>query len=50
MNCHRNVIQFNKIQKKTIQINVIFWNIYIIVYIIESTLRIKFQIFHLEKY
>jgi hypothetical protein len=37
MNHHQNVIQFNKIQKTFIQINLHFWkNIYLITYVIEN--------------
>jgi hypothetical protein len=51
MDCHQKVIQFNNIHKK-IQINVHFWEkkINLIMYIVESILRINFKYFHLEKY
>jgi hypothetical protein len=50
-NHHQNVIQFNKIKKTFIQIVYIFGRkIYLIVYVIESTLRIKFKKFYLNKY
>jgi hypothetical protein len=42
-NHHRNVIQFEKNQKTFIQININFWKkIYLIMYVIESTLKINF--------
>jgi hypothetical protein len=51
MNHHQNVIQFNKIQKIIIQIHVHFWKkIYYTVHVIESTLRINLNFFHLGKY
>jgi hypothetical protein len=50
-NHHWNVIQFNKIQKKIIQINVLVWKKNIFNhYVIESTLIIKLIFFHLDKY
>jgi hypothetical protein len=50
MNDHWNVIEFNKIQKTFIQIIYIFGRkAYLIVYVIESTLRINFKVFHLDK-
>jgi hypothetical protein len=51
MNHHQNVIQFNNIQKTFIQINVHFWEKkYLIMYVIESILRINFKYSHLDKY
>jgi hypothetical protein len=50
-NHHQNVIQFNKIQKTFIQINLHFWKKNIFNhYVIESTLIIKLNSFHLDKY
>jgi len=49
MNHHQNVIQFNKIQKTFIQINVHFLKKKIN-HVIQSTLRINFIFFHLDKY
>jgi hypothetical protein len=51
MNHHRNVIQFNKIQKTLFKLMYIFGRkIYLIVYVIESILRIKFKFFSFGKY
>jgi hypothetical protein len=51
MNHHQNVIQFNKIQKTFIQINEHFLKFKKkIMYVIQSTLRINFIFFHLDKY
>jgi hypothetical protein len=51
-NHHQNVIQFNKIQKKKkFKLMYIFGRkIYLIIYVIESTLIINFKIFNLDKY
>jgi hypothetical protein len=50
MNHHRIVIQFLNIQKKKL-IDVHVWKkIYLIMYVIESSLRINLFFFHLEKY
>ncbi len=51
MNHYQNVIQFSKIHKTFFQINVHFWEkkLYLFVYVIESTLRINFIFFDLDK-
>ncbi len=49
-NHHQNVIQFDKIQKTSIQINVNFWKKNAIMYVNKSTLRINLIFFHLDKY
>jgi hypothetical protein len=50
INHYQNVIQkkFNSFLK--IKINVHFWYIYIIMYVIESILKINFSFSHLDKY
>jgi hypothetical protein len=50
-NHHRNVIQFNKIQKNNIQISLIFGGKKnLIMYFIENNLRMNLNFFHLDNY
>jgi len=51
MNCHWNVSQLKKIQKKILETKLQFWKKnYLIVYIIENNLRINLKFSHLVKY